>query len=35
MKRRELTKQELNQIRIYDEQTERRIVILKKLVKKQ
>ena len=35
MKRRELTKQELNQIRIYDEQTERRIAILKKLVKKQ
>ena len=35
MKRHEPTKQELNQIRIYDEQTERRIAILKKLVKKQ
>ena len=35
MKRRELTKQELNQIRIYDERAKRLQAILKRLVKKQ
>ena len=35
MKRRKLTKQELNQIRIYDERVKRLQGILKRLVKKQ